>query len=472
MSTNNQTNEKKPGISNEQKQKMKKYAVFALMGIICAGCMWLIFSPSEADKAKKEQSAGFNTDIPMPKEENLISDKRDAYENEQLKQKQSERMRSLQDFSALIGDNATKPDDLAFAMEELPVSAQPTGNGSLQQSSIQNSTRAYHDINRSLGNFYERPKEDPEKERLKQELEEMKMRMDETENRKKNTVDDQLELMEKSLQMASKYMPGIAGTPTAATPFANAAESSEAFITATNESGNVSRNTVATPVARMQEQPVVSQLNEMTDAEFLDLFSEPRNMGFLTVSGEMKAGQKNTISACIHTNQTIMSGQNVRLRLLEAIQISSLYKIPRNTLLSGTAKIQGERLEITIHSLENAGTVLPVSLTVYDLDGQSGIFIPNMQELNAAKEIVANLGTNAGTSINLSNDAEKQFIADMGRNVIQGVSQFTAKKLREIKVHLKAGYRVYLIQENNLKTTIRPQMANNQTNNQQEIYHH
>jgi conjugative transposon TraM protein len=88
---------------------------------------------------------------------------------------------------------------------------------------------------------------------------------------------------------------------------------------------------------------------------------------------------------------------------------------------------------------------------VYDLDGQSGIFIPNMQELNAAKEIVANLGTNAGTSINLSNDAEKQFIADMGRNVIQGVSQFTAKKLREVKVHLKAGYRVYLISEESLK---------------------
>ena len=89
--------------------------------------------------------------------------------------------------------------------------------------------------------------------------------------------------------------------------------------------------------------------------------------------------------------------------------------------------------------------IIPVELRVYDTDGQSGIFIPNLQELSAAKEIVANMGTNAGTSINLSNDAGKQFAADMGRNVIQGVSQFTAKKLREVKVHLKAGYRVYLL---------------------------
>jgi hypothetical protein len=35
--------------------------------------------------------------------------------------------------------------------------------------------------------------------------------------------------------------------------------------------------------------------------------------------------------------------------------------------------------------------------------------------------------------------------------MIQGVSQFAAKKLREVKVHLKAGYRVYLLTEGNLK---------------------
>jgi conjugative transposon TraM protein len=132
--------------------------------------------------------------------------------------------------------------------------------------------------------------------------------------------------------------------------------------------------------------------------------------------------------------------------------------IPRNTVMSGTAKIQGERLEITVNSLENDGTILPVELTVYDLDGQRGIFIPNLQELSAAKEIAANMGTSAGTSINLSNDAGEQFLADMGRNLIQGVSQFTAKKLREVKVHLKAGYRVYLLSEKQLKNSV---LANN-----------
>ena len=41
----------------------------------------------------------------------------------------------------------------------------------------------------------------------------------------------------------------------------------------------------------------------------------------------------------------------------------------------GTGKIQGERLDIEITSLEYDGTIIPVELAVYDTDGQPGIFI-------------------------------------------------------------------------------------------------
>jgi conjugative transposon TraM protein len=338
----------------------------------------------------------------------------------------------------------------------IPGQSTVTATDAQRQSPIQNSAVAYRDINRSLGNFYERPREDPEKERLKQEVEELKMQLEETESRK-NPVDDQLELMERSFQMASRYIPEMIGTSAATSPIANAAGFSD---TSDTEESNVQAGMVYMPVENVREQAVTVLLGGLSDEEFYDMFSRPRNLGFLTAAGdEAKRGTKNTVSACIHTDQTVMNGQVVRLRLLEAMWVGSIL-IPRNSLISGTARIQGERLGITVSSVETNGTVLPVNVTVYDLDGQNGIFIPNMQELNAAKEIVANMGTNAGTSINLSNDAEKQFIADMGRNVIQGVSQFTAKKLREVKVHLKAGYKVYLIPAENLKTGNQSQMAN------------
>jgi conjugative transposon TraM protein len=458
MSTNNQTDDSKPKLSNEQKQKLKKYAVFALMGIICAGSMWLIFAPSADEKAKQEQTAGFNADIPLPKEEGLIGDKRDAYEQEQMKQKQAERMRSLSDFTAMLGggsETQTPQDDLVLLDSEpaKPKTAGTGGTKSRPQSSIQQSTQAYHDINRTLGSFYEKPREDPEKEALKQELEELKNRMDESEA-KRNMKEEQMEMMEKSFQMASRYMPVTAGTPAGATFPAGSEPATAPAVTGTNVSGK----TAVMPVSQVHTQTVSLLAGQnMSDAEFVRAFGQPRNMGFLTATAGTSAGTKNTIATCIHGDQTIMSGQSVRLRLLEPLRAGNMI-IPRNTVLAGSAKIQGERLEITVNSLENDGTILPIELTVYDLDGQRGIFIPNLQELNAAKEIAANMGTSAGTSINLSNDAGEQFAADMGRNLIQGASQFVAKKLREVKVHLKAGYRVYLLSEEQLKNNI---MANN-----------
>jgi conjugative transposon TraM protein len=454
MNNNNQANDDKPKLSNEQKQKMKKYAVFALMGIICAGCIWLIFAPSAEEKAKKEAQSGFNAEIPDPKNTGIVGDKATAYEQEQMKQKQVERMRSLSDFSSLLGENNPKQtDDLALMTDE-PAKTGGGVSSTPKPAPVQNSVNAYRDMNRNLGSFYEKPREDPEKERLKEELEELKMRMDESESRK-NSTENQLALMEKSFQMAAKYMPGMSGAqgvqpPAVATEPANVQEN-------TGAQGTVSGKTAVVPVGQVRAQTVSLLQAEMSGAEFIETYSQERNMGFYTATAEATGGIKNTISACIHDNQTVTDGQNVRLRLLEPMRAGNML-IPRSALLSGTAKIQGERLGITVNYMEYRGAILPVELKVYDLDGMQGIFIPNLQELNAAKEIVANMGTSAGTSINLSNDAGEQFAADMGRNLIQGVSQFTAKKLREVKVHLKAGYRVFLMPEGNLKNN-QPQLA-------------
>ncbi|MDR0506851.1 MAG: conjugative transposon protein TraM [Dysgonamonadaceae bacterium] len=456
MSTNKQTVENKPKFSNEQKQKMKKYAVFALMGIICAGCMWLIFAPSADEKAKHEQTAGFNSDIPMPKEEGLIGDKRDAYEQEQMKQKQAERMRSLEDFTAMTGGETSKPSNDLILLGDEPQTVKTSVGGASQSrsgSSIQNSARAYQDINRTLGNFYESPKTDPEKEKLQDELNELRERLAEQE-RRKNTVDEQMALMERSYQVASKYLP--LSTANGATMQGTSAANPELT---ENKNDNVSEKMQVVPVGLVGTQTVSALHQNMSNADFMETYSKPRNMGFISAHTQNQTAVKNTIIACVHGDQTILTGQNVRFRLLEHIMVGKTI-IPRNTLVSGTAKIQGERLDITVNTVEFAGQIIPVDLTVYDLDGQRGIFIPNLQELNAAKEVIANMGTSAGTSINLSSDAGEQFVADMGRNVIQGVSQFTAKKLREVKVHLKSGYKLYLVSEELLKQKNGQMLAN------------
>ncbi len=75
------------------------------------------------------------------------------------------------------------------------------------RSSIQSSAAAYRDMNRQLGSFYEMPKEDKEKEELKRQVEELTARLDAKESGA-GSMDEQVALMEKSYELAAKYMNG------------------------------------------------------------------------------------------------------------------------------------------------------------------------------------------------------------------------------------------------------------------------
>jgi conjugative transposon TraM protein len=326
--SNNQGNNKQ-GLSPDQQQKLKKYIVFALMFIIFGASMWLIFAPSADDKAKEAELSGFNTDIPMPKNEVIIGDKRDAYEQEQMKEKQAERMRSLADFGSLLGENSSKPSLVVNIddEEETADNDRQKQSPALRSSpSIQNSASAYHDINKTLGSFYETPQEDPEKEKLQRELDELKSQMDDSETQK--AIDKQLMLMEKSFQMASKYLPVSIGNDTSAM----------------SAKGSSTGKTIITPVTQVSEQIVSALPQDISRDDILKAFSQPRNLGFHTVGSALKNVSKNTISACIHNDQTITDGQLVKLRMLEPIQAANKV-IPQHTVISGTAKTTGRTHE-------------------------------------------------------------------------------------------------------------------------------
>ena len=253
----------------------------------------------------------------------------------------------------------------------------------------------------------------------------------ESEKEKGSTMDEQVALMEKSYELAAKYMGGQNGTQTAKPSSVQKAGKSK-----------------AEPVRQVERQVVSSLAQPTGNAKFAATCPQERNRGFNTVVGGTAISDKNTLSACVYGAQSVTDGQAVRLRLLEPMAIADKI-IPRNAVVVGTAKIQGERLEIGISSLEHDGSIIPIELAVYDTDGQPGIFIPNSLELNAIKEVAANMGSSLGSSINISTNARAQLASDLGKGLIQGTSQYISKKMRTVKVHLKSGYRVMLYQEEN-----------------------
>ncbi len=421
--------------TEEQRQRQKKLFIYPIMVLLFIGSMWLIFAPSEKEKAQEQ--SGFNTDVPAPTNNKMTDDKKSAYEQAQMEQKQEERQRQMQDLASMFGDEA-EPEE--------PLYDEPQrthgGGSSRPRETIYASANAYNDINRTLGNFYEEPKEDPEKEEMRKEIEELR-EMAYSKQSEQDVAADQLALLEKSYELAAKYMPsGQQGSPMGGGQQSATTESKAPEMVKNGKSLINPVGQVITPIVTTLSQP-------MSDSTFIAEYSKERNMGFHTAVGTPDKKDKNTIRACVHDNQTIIDGQSVRLRLLEPMRAGETV-IPRNALVTGMGKVQGDRLGIDITSLEYAGTIIPVELAVYDSDGQEGIFIPGSIELNAVKEVAANMGASLGTSVSITNQgAGDQLLTELGKGAIQGASQYISKKMKVVKVHLKAGYNILLYQDKN-----------------------
>ena len=420
--------ERKP-LTEAQRLKRQKMIVLPAMVLVFIGAMWLIFAPSSG-KEQEPGTGGYNIEMPDADKENrrIIGDKAKAYEQGAMEERQENRSRAMQQLGDLFDrETAAADGDSDFDL------ANPGGTEEAVKptpKTIQSSAAAYRDLNATLGNFYEQPKNDnAEMDELLERIATLESELESGKERS-STMDEQVALMEKSYELAAKYM----GTQAAAGQTAEPSPVQKA-----------GKNT-AKPVRQVTHQVVSSLGQPVSNAEFVASFSQERNRSFNTAVGVTTVSDRNTIPAYVYGTQSVTDGQAVRLRLLEPMAVADRI-IPRNAVVVGAAKIQGERLGIEITSLEHDGTIIPVELEVYDTDGQPGIFIPNSMEMNAVREVAANMGGSLGSSINISTNAGAQLASDLGKGLIQGTSQYIAKKMRTVKVHLKAGYRVMLYQE-------------------------
>ena len=408
----------KKELTPQQVQQRRKMIVFPLMFLAFAGCMYLIFAPAEKEDVNVESVGGFNADIPLPAEDGIIADKQAAYEQAMMNRKREEKIQSLQDFGFTTEEEAGEPKpEIDLMPDEEDVQPQRAGGAS--------SANAYRDINHQLSTFYETPAVDEEKEDLKRQVAELTDRLQQQQNATP-TADDQMALLEKSYELAARYMNGGQGQ-----------------VAQVPVTGGIERKPDAVAVQAIRETTVSGLQQPMSDADFIRAYSQPRNYGFNTAVGTGYAMGKNTVAACIHQDQTLVDGQAVKLRLLEPMQAGNIV-VPKNTLVAGTAKVQGERLDILVSSIEYAGNIIPVELAVFDTDGQKGLSVPSSMEQEAFNEAMANIGSGLGTSISFAQSAGQQVAMDVTRGLLQGTSGYLAKKFRTVKVKLKAGYKVML----------------------------
>nr|WP_309755831.1 conjugative transposon protein TraM [Flavobacterium sp.] len=411
--------------SQNKAQKLKKPLIFGLMGVVFFGFMYLIFKPSS--EKKEIEKIGLNNVVPQATGAGMPDDKGKAYEEEMLERKNQEKRNALTSLSDYW--NTDEKGKVGEALPEEEESYSST-NGSGKHSNP--ALNSYRNVQSTLGSFYK--DDNSETQELRKQLEELKEKLAEKDVPAKVTVDDQLALMEKSYQMAAKYLPS--GTNMGEVVPANDAVSK-------SSSSTQKEQFVAFTSTRKN---IVSNLyREPNDSVFLADWSQNKNSRFYTASAlEQVVQPKNSIKACVQETQTIIGETGVRLRLLEPAQTPNR-SIPKGTILTANAKFEGGRLQLKVTSIELDGNIIPVDITIYDLDGQQGLYMPYSHEINALTEMAGNMSQQSGTSLMLTQSAGQQVAADLSRGVVQGISGYFSKKVKTPKVTLKAGHQLFLV---------------------------
>ena len=413
---------------------MKKGLVFGGLGLLFALSMWFIFAPSGNDKTAAEQ--GLNDSIPQATTEKLTENKLKAYE---LGDKAHEEEQTREEMGRLSD---------YFAQNTAP-SEEQRAETAASTAKIENSMHRYEENNRLLNSFYAPDPHEQEREALRSEIDNLKKELSVKDSKEDNEEKRQLALMEKSYQMAAKYLPkASAAAPSLGNDFTRSKGQ-----TATNKGqgmgSNISGDSADLPAMEIlvERKQVVSSLGQpMSDADFIKEYgTKARNLGFHSLASTVAPTMRNTLKVVVDRTTTLKEGDNVVLRLLESAKVEGLH-IPRQSRLIAVAKIEGNRMHLLIKSIEVDGHIIAVKLSAYDMDGQEGVYIPGSEDINALKEVGANIGGSMGTSFTFASSAKDQIISEAARGVMQGASQLLQKKLRTVKVTLKGGYRLFLIQ--------------------------
>jgi len=407
-------------MDKKQQEQLRKALVFGGLGLLCALSLWFIFAPSDKDKAAEQE--GLNKDIPEATVRQLTDNKLKSYE--------------LGDKSASESETQAEIGRLSDYFAEEPTSLDAQGQPS--STKIEGSLQRYEENKRLLSSFYATDPNAEERDALRAENEGLREALRKKESEADDEEEKQLRLMERSYQMASKYLPKGGELPAKA--FLRAEERPIVEPEAESALQEPRMEVLAEP-----KHMVSSLAQPMADSTFIQEYgSKERHLGFHSALAQPSSVQRNTLPVVVDHTTTLWEGNYVALRLLESAHIGEL-RIPRQSLLIAQAKLGGNRLHLLVKSLEIGGRIIPVKLSAYDLDGQEGIYIPGAEQVSALKEVGANIGGSVGTSFTFASSAKDQIISEAARGVMQGASQLLQKKLRTLQVTLKGGYRLFLV---------------------------
>lgn len=189
------------------------------------------------------------------------------------------------------------------------------------------------------------------------------------------------------------------------------------------------------------------KMNEFLNSTF-NVSKSGINSGF---NAFYKEKENSFIKAVIDEDNKGFLGSRIRFRLLEDIFVGQR-KIEKGSILYG--QISGftmQRVDLTIVSVFTKGEILPVHLSIYDLDGMKGLYVPQ----SVFREMIREMGSNSvqGTQMDMGGSG---FFTSIGSKLFTSTSKSIANLIKTNKAKLKYNSFVFLIDEKQLKNSKNP----------------
>lgn len=394
---------------DQRKGSIKKVSVIFLLILLFIGCIYLIFKPS--GKAKGLDFTGLNNSVPQAGELQMESDKQKVYESQLLTEKENHDNESLMGLSSY------------FEKEEAQVDVKTPKDEKTVSRDFSSDLNSYRDAQSTINGFYNSQNSSRE-HMLEKEILSLKSELNQRNTTLGSKPQDPLALIEKSYELAAKYFPQSTTEQKLYKEERLVRDDSDKDILGAR---------------REKLEKVVSLLKKKSSdsATFLT------NAFYTSAVTEDKEEIGNSCRAKVYKTQVISGQGDISLRLLEGMRIQD-HMMPAGTLLLAKGKLQQGRLEMKVSSVLYKGNIIPTDIDAYDSNGQLGLRVGGSEEMNAGREILANMGQGTGMNITMTNSASQQVLSDLARGAMQGVSGYFSKKIKAPKATLKAGIMVYL----------------------------
>lgn len=198
--------------------------------------------------------------------------------------------------------------------------------------------------------------------------------------------------------------------------------------------------------AKTVDTSVVSTLSQSgRDASSQQAHEALLQNRFTTSVGSLRseAIAKNTMRAIIDETKTIKLGDEVKMRLMEDIQIGSMM-VPKGTIIVAKSNLSGNRLQLKVTSIEYKERIIGVDLSAFDLNGQEGLYVPLSAEAIGLKALGEGLAETATGGISIQQSGKDQILANVSNGLIRSGGNYLRSKAGEVKIKIKAGYQLYL----------------------------